>query len=321
MTKRNWFLVYACLFTVWSLDALTKQWALDIRQPMNWGPVYFFLHFNPGAILGTFSHLPPVLRVVTLSTGGAFLIFTFIALNYVLSARALTLRVGMAILLGGILGNVTDRILWGHVVDFLVINFGNRYSPAFNVADALQWVGYFLIVFTVFKEGKVLWPTQNLRKSFLVNPSYQLRYGLKLAAFGFSFAVIAGTLSFTYLKVTLDSFADVRIHQAWDIFLFPFLVTFILVSTVFCSLLFYLGVVLSHRAAGPIFAFEKFLEDLFRGHPRNLRLRQGDEFRHLEEIADQIVSRWPHGLPTNTSEPQDEAVIRLPQGRKISSAS
>ena len=45
---------------------------------------------------------------------------------------------------------------------------------------------------------------------------------------------------------------------------------------------------LSHRAAGPLYAFEKFLEDLSMGKVRPLKLRSGDEFQHLEELAEKL---------------------------------
>lgn len=54
---------------------------------------------------------------------------------------------GWALLISGILGNVTDRILRGHVVDFLDFQFGTYHWPAFNVADSCICVaaGLFLI--------------------------------------------------------------------------------------------------------------------------------------------------------------------------------
>jgi signal peptidase II len=53
----------------------------------------------------------------------------------------------------------------------------------------------------------------------------------------------------------------------------------------FAAVLFLVGRVLSSRIAGPLYAFEKFLDDLAAGKPRPLRLRAGDEFKHLEVIA------------------------------------
>ena len=47
----------------------------------------------------------------------------------------------LALILGGALGNVIDRLLHGHVVDFIQVHYGGWYFPAFNVADSAISVG------------------------------------------------------------------------------------------------------------------------------------------------------------------------------------
>jgi len=47
----------------------------------------------------------------------------------------------LALILGGALGNVIDRILHGHVVDFVQVHYGGWYFPAFNVADSAITIG------------------------------------------------------------------------------------------------------------------------------------------------------------------------------------
>ena len=42
----------------------------------------------------------------------------------------------LALILGGALGNVIDRLLHGHVVDFIQVHWKQRYFPSFNVADS-----------------------------------------------------------------------------------------------------------------------------------------------------------------------------------------
>lgn len=53
---------------------------------------------------------------------------------------------GLALVLGGALGNVIDRVLWGHVVDFIRVYYGDWYFPAFNVADSAITVGAALLI-------------------------------------------------------------------------------------------------------------------------------------------------------------------------------
>lgn len=292
MKKRDWvYFVILPLFITWGLDRVSKMWAENLQGFEFHGPIGTVLHHNHGAILGLFSNLPPVLRIVSLSTGGAFLIFTFFTLQYLLPIRSSLLRSGMSVLLGGILGNVTDRIVWGYVIDFLVIGTREAFTPfVFNVADVLQWVGYGMIVIALVKDGKILWPEQNLRKSYWINPKYQLNYCAKLVGFGISFAIIAGVYSYTFMKVAIQSLVGEK-AAANDQFLIPFVFTFIAVSATFNILLFMVGLILSHRAAGPVYAFEKFLEDLIEGKTRNLKLRAGDDFTHLEELAKELTDK------------------------------
>ena len=48
---------------------------------------------------------------------------------------------GLGLVMGGALGNVVDRLLHGHVVDFLQFHWGGWYFPSFNVADSAITVG------------------------------------------------------------------------------------------------------------------------------------------------------------------------------------
>ncbi len=287
MKKREWFYVMTPLFLTWSLDRLTKEWATHITGLNFYGPVGFILHHNYGTILGLFSHLPAMLRVVSLSTGGAFLLFLFGVLQFLLPTKSLLLRSGLSFLIGGIIGNVTDRIIWGYVVDFLVIGSQNRFSPAFNLADALQWVGYGCIVWAFIKEGKSLWPIENLRKSYWINVKFQLKYCIALVVCGWGFAIIAGTYSYTFLRVTLN---ELRGNNPIlnDQFLIPYIITFGVVTATFSLILFIVGMILSHRAAGPLYAFERFLNNHIDGKPAKLKLRAGDEFKDLERLAEKL---------------------------------
>ena len=60
---------------------------------------------------------------------------------------------GWALLISGILGNVTDRLLRGHVVDFLDFQFGSYHWPAFNVADSCICVAAGLFLISGFSSG------------------------------------------------------------------------------------------------------------------------------------------------------------------------
>jgi len=52
----------------------------------------------------------------------------------------------LALILGGAVGNVIDRLLHGYVVDFVQVHYGNAYFPSFNVADSAITVGAVLLI-------------------------------------------------------------------------------------------------------------------------------------------------------------------------------
>ena len=71
---------------------------------------------------------------------------------YLVAAKGVSSRAaaGMALLLGGATGNLTDRILHGAVTDFFEVLFGSYHYPAFNVADSAIAIGAILILLDVF---------------------------------------------------------------------------------------------------------------------------------------------------------------------------
>jgi signal peptidase II len=65
-----------------------------------------------------------------------------------------TLAAGLALVLGGALGNVIDRIEHGYVVDFIHVHWDRAYFPAFNVADAAITVGAGLLLLDAWLEWR-----------------------------------------------------------------------------------------------------------------------------------------------------------------------
>jgi len=65
------------------------------------------------------------------------------------------LAVALALVLGGAIGNLYDRVVLGHVVDFILVHWQNRhYFPAFNVADSAITVGAVMLALDMFKSKK-----------------------------------------------------------------------------------------------------------------------------------------------------------------------
>jgi len=143
---------------LYALDQWTKQLVLRNISPE-----------EPRVVISNFFHL-----VNVTNTGAAFgsfrnnntffIVISFIALLIVVTllvrrhARNIWRDLSLALLLAGILGNLTDRLLYGHVIDFLLFNLHIRYAdpwPAFNVADSCISVAVVLFVIHSFWKQKV----------------------------------------------------------------------------------------------------------------------------------------------------------------------
>jgi signal peptidase II len=102
---------------------------------------------NPGGAFGFLAGMSPELRgflFVAVSLLAAGLILCF---YWQTSANQRFLAVGLALVLGGALGNLMDRLRFGMVVDFLDFYIRDVHWPAFNVADSAITVG--VLVFAV----------------------------------------------------------------------------------------------------------------------------------------------------------------------------
>lgn len=134
--------------TVVAADLATKAWvsrALSYGDVVEVTPFFnFVLTHNTGA---AFSFLAG-------AGGWQRWFFTVVAIA-ISAALVVMLRrphrdrlvpLALALVLGGALGNLWDRVTLGHVVDFVQLHAGGYYWPAFNVADSAITVGVVLLI-------------------------------------------------------------------------------------------------------------------------------------------------------------------------------
>lgn len=147
-----------------AIDQLSKQWALATlpeAQVFDLLPVLSLYRVNnPGiafSFLADFGSLP--LIAVTLAITVVVLIFWGTAKE---GGRWAT--VAYALIIGGALGNLVDRVLHGHVVDFLLLHFGDRTLFVFNLADAALTVGPAILILVYLWPGKGDAGTETLTK-------------------------------------------------------------------------------------------------------------------------------------------------------------
>lgn len=140
-------------------DQLTK-WAI-----VEWVPLYDKVPLN--SFLNITHQKNPGAAWSFLADAGGWQRWFFIALSSIVSVviavwlwRIRTdglavLGAGLALVLGGAIGNLIDRILLGHVTDFIQVLFGSWAFPSFNIADAGISVGAaLLIIDAIFFSGK-----------------------------------------------------------------------------------------------------------------------------------------------------------------------
>ncbi len=132
------------------LDQLTKRWILDTLQLFERIEIAPFLDIthlrNEGAAFSLLASASGWQRWFFIGVAAVVSVAIVIWLRRLPARGQLMLASGLALVLGGALGNVIDRILYGSVVDFIYFNYERWYFPAFNVADMAITLGAGLLI-------------------------------------------------------------------------------------------------------------------------------------------------------------------------------
>ena len=137
-------------------DRLSKNWIIAHIRPGYSIPiipgVFRLSHvLNTGAAFSLLENAPPnAVRIGLIAFSVVAAIIVFVLLWRV--GRTLTLTsVALALILGGALGNLYDRIRFHHVVDFLAVKIVHYNWPDFNVADSSIVIGACLLLLEIFR--------------------------------------------------------------------------------------------------------------------------------------------------------------------------
>ncbi|MDD4871097.1 MAG: signal peptidase II [Kiritimatiellae bacterium] len=144
-------LILCLSFFIALLDQVTKYL---IRQKLLVGhitviPDFFDICYvqNTGAAWGIMQGLNSWLVILSIVMLGLIIIFRKSILQ-----DTLIHRIAIGLMIGGIVGNLVDRVRLGYVVDFLHFFWRNHHFPSFNVADSAICVGVALYVISQFFE-------------------------------------------------------------------------------------------------------------------------------------------------------------------------
>jgi len=146
---RKYFFLIAAVVLL--LDRMAKRAVannIPLHDSVTVIPGFFHLTHvqNAGAAFGLFAESAAQWKVGALVSFSVIALVIVSALLWKNSHALSTTTIGLSLILGGATGNLRERMMSGHVVDFLDFNLGSYHWPAFNVADSAIVVGAILLV-------------------------------------------------------------------------------------------------------------------------------------------------------------------------------
>lgn len=147
--------VYRGAYLLLSLSVLvTDQWTkglvtrnFEVHQSRSLIDGLFDITYvrNSGAAFGLFASVDSSVKAIFLNSV-AVLVFVVVSAYALRSShKSVRLQIGFALILGGAVGNLLDRVRFGYVVDFLDLFVSGHHWPAFNIADSAICVGVGLL--------------------------------------------------------------------------------------------------------------------------------------------------------------------------------
>ena len=116
------------------LDQTTKYTLKDLNFK------YFTFTTNTGAAFGIFQNYNFVFILISL--------IVIFSLLYYYQNYTKKYLIAFGLILGGAIGNLVDRLIFGHVIDFIDLKFW----PIFNIADSAVTIGFIILLYQILKE-------------------------------------------------------------------------------------------------------------------------------------------------------------------------
>lgn len=240
-------------------------------------------HLNHGVMLGLLKDSSFFFRLTTLSSIFGFLFAIYIILLYLLRTKLRLLKFGITLLIAGIFGNILDKIILGASIDFIPFDLLN-YSIRLNIADIFQWSGAGIIIYKITLKEHLIWHPENKRSQFLLFKKEQIRFSYKITMAVLCSSLIFGIFCFSFVRAVLLENNIVAPH-----YFRHFVISYLFFTLIFGTIVFCTGLLLSHKTAGPIFAFIKYVNETLEGKQNStFKLREGDDYLYLEDVAEKI---------------------------------
>ena len=146
------FLVFGILvLDRWSKATIQNRFDLNESATVIDGLFNITYVQNTGVAFGIFSSISSPVKSLLLSvfTGVAAIIVIVYSIRSPVENRLL--QIALALILGGAIGNLYDRLAYGFVVDFLEVYFRSYHWPSFNIADSAITVGVLLLALEIVR--------------------------------------------------------------------------------------------------------------------------------------------------------------------------
>lgn len=160
--KKNWsrigILISIILISIF-IDQQTKVWAKaafehqDVQSYL-WDTLRLLYTQNEGAFLSLGSDLSSNWHLILLKVFPVIMLTGLLFYTFLSKELTYPQRVAMALILGGGISNIYDRLLFGKVIDFMNMGIGTLRTGVFNFADVFIMIGIGLFVFYNYKESR-----------------------------------------------------------------------------------------------------------------------------------------------------------------------
>ena len=268
--KKSYIINFCSFFCVLLIDQFSKIYALS----------NYNINYNDSFVFGVFSNLPLMIRVSFLVSFFGIVLLTYFVLVYLLNEKLFYFKISLSILVGGISGNVLDKLVHNKAIDFINFNLGEIHI-VYNIADVAQICSIIYILFVVFRRDHLIWFPEDKRSRIFLYPKSQLIFSAQVCGAAMSGYLIIFIFAYSVISTSFNSYVR-AVPDFWSQFTLSALILGLLLFLV----IFLFSIKISNQYFGPIYKLEQYV--LKKDFTKDFKLRENDRFKNLEDIISSI---------------------------------
>lgn len=150
-SPRNWLWIVVLVIVLDQITKIAADNLLNYLQPVAIMPMFnLTLVYNQGAAFSFLSDAGGWQRWFFIILSLTISIVLIVWLQRLKQSHRLQ-TISIALILGGAIGNLIDRSIYGHVIDFIDVYYQHYHWPAFNIADSAISIGTVLLIIDSFR--------------------------------------------------------------------------------------------------------------------------------------------------------------------------